>query len=172
MSWYFIGPFVYLHTLCVHSEGSGETARMPEPSLVAYVISTIISWPGSFSKNKTSNEIYNPNKWVVLEGDVNFNQRSLSFWESFECEWDIWIPNRMLTHSLTWVSEGIISLSLSGVYLEWRKRIQPIACQWLKWRMRVLLAWKLLLVCLLCHKLKLTKSFEHAWCAITCNVPA
>ena len=32
--------------LCANSEGSGETAH-PEPSLVAYVISTIISWTGS-----------------------------------------------------------------------------------------------------------------------------
>ena len=31
--------------MCANSEGSGETARMP--SLVAYVISTIISWAGS-----------------------------------------------------------------------------------------------------------------------------
>ena len=41
--------------MCVNCEGSGEIARMrrdpcssPEPSLVAYVISTIISWAGSF----------------------------------------------------------------------------------------------------------------------------
>ena len=36
--------------MCANSEGSDGTARMhrlPEPSLVAYVISTIISWVGS-----------------------------------------------------------------------------------------------------------------------------
>ena len=35
--------------MCANSEGSGETAQQPEPSLVAYVISTIISWAGSFT---------------------------------------------------------------------------------------------------------------------------
>ena len=35
------------------------------------------------------------------------------------------ISNRTLTHSR--VSDGIISLSLSGVFLEWRMRIQPKA---------------------------------------------
>ena len=40
--------------ICANSEGSGETARMqdaqtrPEPSMVAYVINTIISRAGSF----------------------------------------------------------------------------------------------------------------------------
>ena len=34
--------------MCANSEGSGKTAQMlPEPLLVAYVISTIISWAGS-----------------------------------------------------------------------------------------------------------------------------
>ena len=32
-----------------NSEGSGETARSPKPSLVAYVISTIISRAGSIN---------------------------------------------------------------------------------------------------------------------------
>ena len=38
------------HFMCANSEGYGKTAQMrgsPEPSLVAYVISTIISWAGS-----------------------------------------------------------------------------------------------------------------------------
>ena len=26
--WFLVGPYVYFHTLCVHSEGSGETAWM------------------------------------------------------------------------------------------------------------------------------------------------
>ena len=26
--WFFVGPFVYFHTSCANSEGSGETARM------------------------------------------------------------------------------------------------------------------------------------------------
>ena len=46
-----VGLFVYFHTVC---EGSGETAGCtgsPEPSLDAHVISTIISWAGSFQEN-------------------------------------------------------------------------------------------------------------------------
>ena len=34
--------------MCANSEGSGETARMPEHSLVTNVISTLISCAGSF----------------------------------------------------------------------------------------------------------------------------
>ena len=34
-----------LRYMCTNSEGSGES---PSPSLIAYVISTIISWAGSF----------------------------------------------------------------------------------------------------------------------------
>ena len=48
--WCLFRPFVYFHTSCTNSEGSGETlecAGSPELSLVAYVISTIISWAGS-----------------------------------------------------------------------------------------------------------------------------
>ena len=43
--WFLVGPFVYFHTSCVRTAKAGETA--PEPSLVAYVISTIISWAES-----------------------------------------------------------------------------------------------------------------------------
>ena len=48
--WFLIGPFVYFHTSCVRTAKAltrlRECAGSPEPSLVAYVISTIIS--GSF----------------------------------------------------------------------------------------------------------------------------
>ena len=53
-AWCFVGPFVYFHTLCVRTANAlvrqPGCAGSPEPSLVAYVISTIISWTGS---NKT-----------------------------------------------------------------------------------------------------------------------
>ena len=39
---------------------------------------------------------------MALEGGVDFTQRSLSFWGSFECEWDMWISNRTLTHMSEW----------------------------------------------------------------------
>ena len=50
--WFLVGPFVYFHTLCVRT--AKAMARLcactgsPEPSLVTYVISTIISWAGSY----------------------------------------------------------------------------------------------------------------------------
>ena len=48
--WFLVGLFVYFHTVRI----AKALARLrgctgsPEPSLVAYVISTIISWAGSF----------------------------------------------------------------------------------------------------------------------------
>ena len=48
---FVVGPFVYFHTLCVRTVKALARLRgcagSPEPSLVAYVISTIISWAGS-----------------------------------------------------------------------------------------------------------------------------
>ena len=50
--WFLVGPFAYFHTSCVRSAMAlarlCECAGSPEPSLVAYVISTIISWAGSY----------------------------------------------------------------------------------------------------------------------------
>ena len=49
--WFLIGPFLYFHTSCMRTvKALGRLRRcvgLPEPSLVAYVISTIISWAGS-----------------------------------------------------------------------------------------------------------------------------
>ena len=49
--WFFVGPFVFFHTSCVRTAKAlvrlRECAGSPEPGLVAYVISTIISWSGS-----------------------------------------------------------------------------------------------------------------------------
>ena len=45
---FLVGPFVYFHISCVRTVKALVRLRgMPEPSLVAYVISTIISWAGS-----------------------------------------------------------------------------------------------------------------------------
>ena len=50
--WFLVGPFVYFHTSCVRTAKALARQRgcagSPEPSLVAYVISTIISWAASF----------------------------------------------------------------------------------------------------------------------------
>ena len=49
--WFLVGPFIYFHTSCVRTAKAlvrlGGCAGSPEPSLVAYVISTIMSWAGS-----------------------------------------------------------------------------------------------------------------------------
>ena len=49
--WFLVWPFVYFHILCVRTVKAlvrlRGCASSPEPSLVAYVISTIISWAGS-----------------------------------------------------------------------------------------------------------------------------
>ena len=46
--WCLVGPFVNFHTSCVRTAKAlarlRECAGLPEPSLVAYVISTTISW--------------------------------------------------------------------------------------------------------------------------------
>ena len=50
--WFLVGPFVYFHTSCVRTAKAlarlCACAGSPEPSPVAYAISTIISWAGSF----------------------------------------------------------------------------------------------------------------------------
>ena len=49
--WGLVGPFVYFHTTCVRTAKTVAILRgcagSPEQSLVAYVVSTIISWAGS-----------------------------------------------------------------------------------------------------------------------------
>ena len=49
--WSLVGPFVYFHSLCVRTAKALARLRAcagsPEPSLVAYAISTKISWAGS-----------------------------------------------------------------------------------------------------------------------------
>ena len=53
--WFKVGPFVYFHISCVRTVKALARLRgcagSPEPSLVAYEISTIISWAGSNNKN-------------------------------------------------------------------------------------------------------------------------
>ena len=51
-NWFLVGSFVYFHTLCMRIAKALARPRgcagSPEPSLAAYVISTIISWAGLF----------------------------------------------------------------------------------------------------------------------------
>ena len=50
--WFLVGPFIYFHTWYVRTAKAVARpcgcAGSPEPSLVAYVISTMISWAGSY----------------------------------------------------------------------------------------------------------------------------
>ena len=50
--WFLVGPFAYFHCSCMRTPKALARLRgcagSPEPSLVAYVISTLISWAGSF----------------------------------------------------------------------------------------------------------------------------
>ena len=54
--WFFVGPFVYFHTSCV------RTAK----ALVAYVISTIISWAGS--------NVFRLYRFLIIALSYTFNQ--------------------------------------------------------------------------------------------------
>ena len=58
--WVLVGLFVYFHTSCVRTAKAGETARMPKPSLVAYVIGNLMNWlnfstcPNIYSEEETA----------------------------------------------------------------------------------------------------------------------
>ena len=51
--WFLVGPFFYFPTSCVQTPKAlarlSRCTGSPEPSLVAYVKNTIISWAGSFA---------------------------------------------------------------------------------------------------------------------------
>ena len=61
--WFLVGPFVGFHTPCVRTAKVLTRRRgctgSPVPLLVAYVISTIISWAGSYT-------LYNPANLLSL----------------------------------------------------------------------------------------------------------
>ena len=56
--WFLVRPFVYFHTSCVWTAKAlvrlHGCAGSPEPLLVTYVISTIISWAGSIVEDWTT----------------------------------------------------------------------------------------------------------------------
>ena len=61
-AWFLFWPFVYFHTSCVRTAKAlvilRACAGSPEHSLVAYVISSIISWAGSFSKPNRATKVF------------------------------------------------------------------------------------------------------------------
>ena len=69
--WFLVGPFLF-HTLCVRTAKTVAKLRgcaaSPEPSLVAYVISTIISCASSF--NPFTEDRLMPHKNGILKTSV------------------------------------------------------------------------------------------------------
>ena len=68
--WFLVGPFFYFHTLW--------RAGLPEPSLVAYVISTIISWAGSMASAKRTLVISRHPMLTLLSCSKNASHMILS----------------------------------------------------------------------------------------------
>ena len=71
--WFLVEPFAYFHTSCVRT--AKALARLhgctgsPEPSVVACMISTIISWAGSFVRAKWMLILLEV-QWVITEGHI------------------------------------------------------------------------------------------------------
>ena len=75
--WFLVRPFVYFHSSCVRTAKALARLRgcagSPEPSLVAYVISTIISWAGSNTVEPSHEKKKTLESWE---------------WRSFKCACD------------------------------------------------------------------------------------
>ena len=71
---FLVGPFFHCHTLCVWTAKAlarlHGCAGLPEPLLVAYVISTIISWAGSNMGHRLTKGTLRQNikiwKWCIF----------------------------------------------------------------------------------------------------------
>ena len=92
--WFLVEPFAYFHTSCVRTAKAlarlSGCAGSPEPSLVAYVISTIISWAGSIKDTlpfwRDLTGVVIPSKlWRIVHPAVS------SWKKNFTGKyWDIW----------------------------------------------------------------------------------
>ena len=69
--WVLVRPFIYYHTKCVWTVKALTRLRVyagsPEPFLVANVISTIISWAGSFHDRENLPLKFHDQVWPVVE---------------------------------------------------------------------------------------------------------
>ena len=76
--WALVRPFVYYHTLCVRTAKALARLRgcavLPEPSLFAFAISTIISWAGSYNNWAAS--------WQNQQNDLCLQRRLRLAWAS------------------------------------------------------------------------------------------
>ena len=80
--WFLVRPFIYFHTLSVRTVKAplkmSRCTGSPEPSLVAYVINAIISWAGSYVKDRVLAKILkigvkllsSRKSWVLLLSSV------------------------------------------------------------------------------------------------------
>ena len=84
--WFLVGLFVYFHTSCVWTAKAlaklRKWAGSPEPSLVAYVISTIISWAGSFDNVRVCS--------LMSHIMINYFPYPAASY-SYVCDWISWI---------------------------------------------------------------------------------
>ena len=121
--WFLVRLFVYFHTLCVQTVKALVRLRgcagSPEPSLVAYVISTIISWAGSYCfwywhrliADLYAEEIWMSWKGYVLLFTINISGTSISFFACLVSDID-WIWSYYLS-TLTKLISRFCDITLS-----------------------------------------------------------
>ena len=82
--WFLVWPFVYFHSSCVRTAKAlarlRRCAGSPEPSLVAYALSTIILWAGSYMYFSVIN----------LTDDATFQRCTRSYFWNFHSIFFIW----------------------------------------------------------------------------------
>ena len=89
MFWFFVGPFVYFHTSYVRTAKALARLRgcagSPKPSLIAYMISTKISWTSSIhawsclvERKKKRKQNPGPNAWQLIYSHVDHD--GVKYW--------------------------------------------------------------------------------------------
>ena len=143
--WFLVGPFVYSHTLCVQT--AKAVARLhgcagsPEPSLVACMISTIISCAGSFGISHKVHHMTKPTKWSCAQQRLRSARASTQSDQSWLCAQQVakdppflhsdseesdqtgWMPR------LIWVYPGCTCHSV-GVVMRWLRCTEKIWNIW------------------------------------------
>ena len=124
--WYFIGPFVHFHTSCVRTAKAlarlRRCAGSPEPSLVAYVISTIISWAGLFSMDCTLLIIIKKNQKSPIALTAFWSLFSLGIWTLSPLIWPTFSQPANRLHDLVF-SQSYRRLKVQkSNFLLWKKK--------------------------------------------------
>ena len=104
--WFLVGPFLHFHTLCVQIAKAlarlREWAGSPEPSLVAYVVSTIISWAGSF--------YFQESVYLHRQREWSMHKRNK------KCKWYLLILKDCLNHYRLFISALIANKQSSFIF--------------------------------------------------------